>query len=107
MTASEPESETGPLQVRGTVLTVRRVDAYCAITIVAPGIAAPVVSVTVPKMDPYTDCALAGATKRKLAQAQSASTSAVRNILFMRSPERKSAAWFSVSTYHLTAGRQG
>lgn len=40
MTASEPESESGPLQVRGTVLTVRQVDAYCAITIVAPGIAA-------------------------------------------------------------------
>jgi dihydroorotate dehydrogenase electron transfer subunit len=40
MTAGEQESETGPLQVRGTVLTVRQVDAYYAITIVAPGIAA-------------------------------------------------------------------
>jgi len=40
LTAGEPESESGPLQVRGTVLTVRKVDAYHAITIVAPGIAA-------------------------------------------------------------------
>src|SRR5258708_22504994 len=40
MTAAEPEAESGPLQVRGTVLTVRKVDAYHAITIVAPGIAA-------------------------------------------------------------------
>ncbi len=40
MTASEPESESGPLQVRGTVLTVRRIDAYYAMTLVAPGIAA-------------------------------------------------------------------
>src|SRR5262245_65552604 len=40
MTAGEPPSESGPLQVRGTVLTVRKVDAYHAITIVAPGIAA-------------------------------------------------------------------
>jgi dihydroorotate dehydrogenase electron transfer subunit len=40
MTPGEPESESGPLQVRGTVLTVRKVDAYHAITIVAPGIAA-------------------------------------------------------------------
>src|SRR5258706_6972033 len=40
MTAGEPESESGPLQVRGTVLNVRKVDAYHAITIVAPGIAA-------------------------------------------------------------------
>jgi len=40
MTAGEPESESGALHVRGTVLTVRRVDAYHAITIVAPGIAA-------------------------------------------------------------------
>ena len=40
MTASEHETESGPMQVRGTVLTVRRVDAYHAITIVAPGIAA-------------------------------------------------------------------
>src|SRR5258707_6093017 len=35
MTAAEPESESGPLQVRGTVLTVRKVDAYHAITFVA------------------------------------------------------------------------
>jgi dihydroorotate dehydrogenase electron transfer subunit len=34
------ETETGPVQVRGTVLTVRRIDAYYAMTIVAPGIAA-------------------------------------------------------------------
>ena len=40
MTASEPDSATGPVQVRGTVLTVRRIDAYHAITIVAPGVAA-------------------------------------------------------------------
>jgi len=40
VTASEHETESGPMQVRGTVLTVRRVDAYHAITIVAPGIAA-------------------------------------------------------------------
>jgi dihydroorotate dehydrogenase electron transfer subunit len=40
MTHREPESETGPVQVHGTVLTVRRVDAYYAMTVVAPGIAA-------------------------------------------------------------------
>jgi dihydroorotate dehydrogenase electron transfer subunit len=40
MTIGDPEFESGPLQVRGTVLTVRRVDAYRAMTIVAPGIAA-------------------------------------------------------------------
>ena len=40
MTMGESESESGPLQVRGTVLTVRRVDAYHAMTLVAPGIAA-------------------------------------------------------------------
>ena len=40
MNSRDTESEAGPLQVRGTVLTVRRVDAYHAITIVAPGIAA-------------------------------------------------------------------
>jgi len=28
-----------PVQVRGTVLTVRRIDAYTAMTLVAPGIA--------------------------------------------------------------------
>jgi dihydroorotate dehydrogenase electron transfer subunit len=40
MTHSDGEAETGPVQVRGTVLTVRRVDAYYAMTVVAPGIAA-------------------------------------------------------------------
>jgi dihydroorotate dehydrogenase electron transfer subunit len=40
MTYPDGEAEAGPVQVRGTVLTVRRVDAYHAITIVAPGIAA-------------------------------------------------------------------
>jgi len=40
MTRGEAEAETGPVQVRGTVLTVRRVDAYHAMTVVAPGIAA-------------------------------------------------------------------
>src|SRR6266567_1993230 len=54
---------------------------------VAPGTAAPLLSVTVPKIDPYTDCALAGASSTKLAQANNASTRAVRIILFMRSPE--------------------
>jgi dihydroorotate dehydrogenase electron transfer subunit len=34
------EPEAGPVQVRGTVLTARRVDAYQAITVVAPGVAA-------------------------------------------------------------------
>jgi dihydroorotate dehydrogenase electron transfer subunit len=37
---SESEVQAGPVQVRGTVLTVRRVDAYYAMTVVAPGIAA-------------------------------------------------------------------
>src|SRR5450755_3634217 len=40
MTPRDTESDTGPVQVRGTVLTVRRVDAYHAMTVVAPGIAA-------------------------------------------------------------------
>lgn len=40
MTAGEGGSETGPVQVRGTVLTVRQIDAYHAMTVVAPGIAA-------------------------------------------------------------------
>jgi dihydroorotate dehydrogenase electron transfer subunit len=40
VTAGQPEAEIGPMQVRGTVLTVRQIDAYHAITIVAPGIAA-------------------------------------------------------------------
>jgi dihydroorotate dehydrogenase electron transfer subunit len=37
---THPDGEAGPVQVRGTVLTARRVDAYYAITVVAPGIAA-------------------------------------------------------------------
>src|SRR5579863_1271665 len=40
MVSADTESENGPQQVRGTVLTVRQVDAYHAITVVAPGIAA-------------------------------------------------------------------
>jgi len=40
VTPGDSEAEAGPLQVRGTVLTVRRVDAYHAMTVVAPGIAA-------------------------------------------------------------------
>jgi dihydroorotate dehydrogenase electron transfer subunit len=40
MTHPDGEAEAGPVQVRGTVLTVRRVDAYEAMSIVAPGIAA-------------------------------------------------------------------
>jgi dihydroorotate dehydrogenase electron transfer subunit len=40
MTHSDIEGEAGPVQVRGTVLTVRRIDAYHAMTIVAPGVAA-------------------------------------------------------------------
>jgi dihydroorotate dehydrogenase electron transfer subunit len=40
MTPNEADSQAGPVQVRGTVLTVRRVDAYHAMTIVAPGVAA-------------------------------------------------------------------
>src|SRR5258708_6222894 len=40
MTHGDVEDEAGPVQVRGTVLTVRRVDAYCAMTVVARGIAA-------------------------------------------------------------------
>jgi dihydroorotate dehydrogenase electron transfer subunit len=36
----EPGASLGPVQVTGTVLTVRRVDAYYAMTVVAPGIAA-------------------------------------------------------------------
>jgi len=35
-----PPGEAGPVQVRATVLTVRRVDAYHALTLVAPAIAA-------------------------------------------------------------------
>jgi len=40
MTRGEVEAQAGPVQVRGTVLTVRRVDAYWAITLVAPAVAA-------------------------------------------------------------------
>jgi dihydroorotate dehydrogenase electron transfer subunit len=40
MTHGDGEAEAGPVQVRGTVLTVRRVEAYHAMTVVAPGIAA-------------------------------------------------------------------
>jgi len=40
VTHGDGEAEAGPVQVRGTVLTVRRVDAYYAMTVVAPGIAA-------------------------------------------------------------------
>ncbi|HEY7012452.1 MAG TPA: dihydroorotate dehydrogenase electron transfer subunit [Streptosporangiaceae bacterium] len=40
MSHGDVEGEAGPVQVRGTVLTVRRVDAYHAMTIVAPGVAA-------------------------------------------------------------------
>ena len=40
MTHGDGEAEAGPVQVRGTVLTVRRVEAYFAMTVVAPGIAA-------------------------------------------------------------------
>jgi dihydroorotate dehydrogenase electron transfer subunit len=40
MTNTASEMEAGPVQVRGTVLTVRRVDAYYAMTVVAPGVAA-------------------------------------------------------------------
>jgi dihydroorotate dehydrogenase electron transfer subunit len=39
VTAVRAEPDSGPVQVRGTVLTVRRVDAYHAMTVVAPGIA--------------------------------------------------------------------
>ena len=40
MRAQDADGDAGPVQVRGTVLTVRRVDAYHAMTVVAPGIAA-------------------------------------------------------------------
>jgi dihydroorotate dehydrogenase electron transfer subunit len=41
MTHSDmPDAQAGPVQVRGTVLTVRRVDAYYAMTLVAPAVAA-------------------------------------------------------------------
>ena len=38
MNPRDGDAETGPVQARGTVLTVRRVDAYYALTVVAPGI---------------------------------------------------------------------
>jgi dihydroorotate dehydrogenase electron transfer subunit len=37
---SEPGAALTPAQVKGTVLTVRRVDAYHAMTVIAPGVAA-------------------------------------------------------------------
>jgi dihydroorotate dehydrogenase electron transfer subunit len=40
MTSGDGEQDAVQVQVRGTVLTVRRVDAYYAMTVVAPGIAA-------------------------------------------------------------------
>jgi dihydroorotate dehydrogenase electron transfer subunit len=40
VTTRDDGAEVGPVQIRGTVLTVRRVDAYYAMTVVAPGIAA-------------------------------------------------------------------
>jgi dihydroorotate dehydrogenase electron transfer subunit len=40
VTTRDDGAEVGPVQVRGTVLTVRRVDAYYAMTVVAPPIAA-------------------------------------------------------------------
>jgi dihydroorotate dehydrogenase electron transfer subunit len=40
MMPSDMEAQAGPVQVRGTVLTVRRVDAYYAMTLVAPAVAA-------------------------------------------------------------------
>ena len=40
MMHGEMEAQAGPVQVRGTVLTVRRVDAYYAMTLVAPAVAA-------------------------------------------------------------------
>ena len=40
MTTVEGEQDAVQVQVRGTVLTVRQVDAYYALTVVAPGIAA-------------------------------------------------------------------
>jgi dihydroorotate dehydrogenase electron transfer subunit len=40
MNPGEMEAQAGPVQVRGTVLTVRRIDAYYAMTLVAPAVAA-------------------------------------------------------------------
>src|ERR1700690_4039921 len=39
MAGNDREGGVAPVQVRGTVLTVRRVDAYVAMTVVAPAIA--------------------------------------------------------------------
>ena len=39
MAQQDQEGGVAPVQVRGTVLTVRRVDAYMAMTMVAPAIA--------------------------------------------------------------------
>ena len=39
MAQQDREGGVAPVQVRGTVLTVRRVDAYMAMTMVAPAIA--------------------------------------------------------------------
>jgi dihydroorotate dehydrogenase electron transfer subunit len=38
--SGEPGGSPGPAQVKGTVLTVRRVDAYYAMTVIAPAVAA-------------------------------------------------------------------
>jgi dihydroorotate dehydrogenase electron transfer subunit len=40
VTHGEADSQTGPVHARGTVLTVRRIDAYYGMTVVAPAIAA-------------------------------------------------------------------
>jgi dihydroorotate dehydrogenase electron transfer subunit len=40
VTSAGTEAQAGPVQVRGTVLTVRQVDAYYAMTLVAPAVAA-------------------------------------------------------------------
>ncbi len=40
MTNADLEAQAGPVHVRGTVLTVRQVDAYYAMTLVAPAVAA-------------------------------------------------------------------
>src|ERR1700728_5111698 len=39
MAGNDRDGAAAPVQVRGTVLTVRRVDAYVAMTVVAPAIA--------------------------------------------------------------------
>jgi dihydroorotate dehydrogenase electron transfer subunit len=40
MTSDGPEPDAGPVQIRGAILTIRRIDAYHVLTVVAPGIAA-------------------------------------------------------------------